>query len=311
LDIIEVKGLSIEYAGGRKSVRDCTFQVGEGEVFGLLGSNGAGKSTILQTFAGLNKDYEGEIRIFGKDCRDAGRDIFRRIAYIPQHACMFRDFSVRDNLEFFARMEGIGGEAKEKRIAELMEFFMLGRFESASAGSLSGGYRQLLNIALSSLHDKKIVLMDEPTAGLDLWAKRKVVEYIRLLRKGGRTVILTTHDLEEAEDICDDAVILAEGKIMGKGNIRELLLEMGGGYTIYVYLKEPERLKHLKLKFSAQFAVFNDHIVVEANTKNIGPAIRELMSKLERAGIEISEIDVREPSLSYVFSSLVSRGEKA
>ena len=310
MDIIEVRGLSIEYSGGKKSVRDCTFSVREGETFGLLGSNGAGKSTILKTFAGLNKDYDGEIKIFGKDCRSEGGGIFPAVSYIPQHACMFRDFSVRENLEFFARMEGMGGERKDKRIDELLEFFLLKRFEAAPAGSLSGGYRQLLNIALSNLVDKRVVLMDEPTAGLDLWAKRKVVEYIKLLKKSGRTVILTTHDLEEAEDICDDAVILAEGRILGKGNVRELLLEMGGGYTIYVYIKEPERLRNLKLKFSAQFAVFRDHIVVEANPKSIGPAIRELVTKLERAGIEISEIDVREPSLSYVFSSLMSGGEK-
>jgi ABC-2 type transport system ATP-binding protein len=309
LAIIEVKDLSIQYSSGRKSVNGCTFSIEEGEVFGLLGSNGAGKSTILKTFAGINKHYDGQMKILGKDTR-AENNVFRQVAYVPQHPCLYRDFTVKENLFFFASMEGLSDERKNRRIKDLLESFALDKFSDAPAGTLSGGYAQLLNIALSSLVDKKIILLDEPTAGLDLWAKKMVVHFIKSLKRNGKTVILTTHDLDEAEDICDRAVILAEGKIAGQGNIRELLLEMGGGYTVHFYLQESIQLKSFKLKHSPQFAAFDKHIVIQSNPKDVGLAIKEVVTKLEKAGAEISSIDVREPSLSYVFSTLISRGKK-
>jgi ABC-2 type transport system ATP-binding protein len=310
MGIVEVNNLNIEYAKGRKSVTECNFSVAEGEIFGLLGSNGAGKSTILKTFAGLNKDYSGEIKLFGEDSRYRSDEKFSEIAYIPQHSCMYRDFTVRENLEYFASMEGMWGDKKKERIELLLEMFFLKRYEKLPVGKLSGGYQQLLNIALSSILDKKIVLMDEPTAGLDLWIKRKVVEYIKDLKKRGKTVIFTTHNLEDAEDICDNVVILSDGSVLGKGNIRELLQQLGGGYTVHVYLSEPLKIKKLNLKHSSQFAVFKDHIVIESSPKNVGLAIKELVTRLERSKVKITEIEVHEPSLSYVFSSLIGGSVK-
>lgn len=310
MGIIEVNNLNIEYSKGRKTVKDCSFAVQEGEIFGLLGSNGAGKSTILKTFAGLNKDFQGEIKIFGEDCRFRPGETFSQISYVPQHPCMYRDFTVKENLEYFASMEGLGGEEKKRRVEELLYMFFLEKFKNFPVGKLSGGYRQLLNIALSSILEKRIILMDEPTAGLDLWIKRKIVEHIKNLKRSGKTVVFTTHDIEDAEDICDNVIILSDGAVLGRGNIRELLQKMGGGYTIHVHLEKPLQVKKLQLKYSTQFAVFKTRIVIEASPKNVGLAIKELVTKLQKAKVEVTEIDVREPSLSYVFSSLVSGGKQ-
>jgi ABC-2 type transport system ATP-binding protein len=310
LGIIDVKELTIEYDKGKKTVHKCNFSVNRGEVFGLLGSNGAGKSTILKTFAGINKRYSGKIKMFDKDVQYQNGDIFREVSYIPQHHCMFKDFTVKENLEYFASMEGLSGERKRIRIEEVLNMFFLKPFEKRQVAKLSGGYRQLLNIALSMIIDRKIILMDEPTAGLDIWTKQKIMEYIKELRRNGKTVIFTTHDLDDAQDLCDNVLIISDGKILGRGNIHELLQKMGGGYSVHVYIDDSKGLKELKLKYSTQFAVFNNHIVIETSPKNVGLAIKELVTKLQKVKIKITEIEVREPSLSYVFSSLMYGSEE-
>lgn len=303
MSIIQVRDLSIQYAGGRKSVKECSFVVQEGEVFGLLGSNGAGKSTILMAFAGLIKNFRGDVTIMGNDCRFSS-GINRDVAYVPQSPCLFFDFTVRENLHFFCSMEGLGGDERESKIKELLSKFYLEGFADMAAGRLSGGYRQLLNIALSSVLDKKIVLMDEPTAGLDLWSKKKVGEHIRELKSRGKTVVLTTHDLADAESLCDNVVILSDGRVLANGNIRSLLRDFGGGYTISVSLSN-KIPKVLPLAYSKVISISAQRLVLETNQADIGPAITELVSKLGSAGIE--DLEVREPSLGYVFSNLLSK----
>jgi ABC-2 type transport system ATP-binding protein len=302
---IEANGITIRYHGGKEIVSSCTFSVKKGEVFGLLGSNGAGKSTILKALAGVVKEFSGEFLVFGQNARHWHDLLQSKVAYVPQYPCMFSDFTVMENLSFFCGMEGLGGQKKKERINELMEGFSLSKFANTPARKLSGGYRQLLNIALSNILDKEIILLDEPTAGLDLLSKKLVVSYICNMRKRGRTVVLTTHDLQDAEDLCDNVVILSGGRILGQGNMRHLLTEMGGGYVVSVSLRRPINLKYLSLEASRIILASGKRVIVETSTANIGPAIREFTLKLAAAGAQIDELDIRAPSLNYVFSSLM------
>lgn len=303
--VIDAEELTIQYSGGKKSVNSCTFSIKQGEIFGLLGSNGAGKSTLLKAIAGVIKDFSGNLKLFGEDARRSPR-AFSRVAYIPQHPCMFTDFTVRENLSFFCDMEGLSGAGKKQRMRELMESFSLSRFANVPAKKLSGGYRQLLNIALSNILDKELILMDEPTAGLDLMTKKLVVEYICNMREQGKTVVLTTHILQDAEDLCDNVVILSGGIVLGQGNMKQLLREMGGGYVITATLHGPMDVPSLDLEASRIIMVSEREIVVETNAVNIGPAIREFTLKLAAAGARIEQLEIREPSLNYVFSSLMA-----
>ena len=304
LDIIEVKNLSISYARGKKSINNCSFTVKKGQVFGLLGFNGAGKSTIIKTLCGIIKDYEGEIIICGKQMKNDTEEVMTEVNYVPQHNCMFDDFTVLENLKFFCEIEGVNWEKNKKIIKELLGFFYLERFKDIKAGKLSGGYRQLLNIALSMLKDKRVVVMDEPTAGLDLWAKKKVVGYIEKLKKEEKTVIITTHDLKEAEEICDTVLIISEGRILANGNMTDLLKKFGGEYSIKITLGRTLKIRFPTLKFSRLIKQTNEHVTLSATQEGIGLAIRELVTALEVMNVNIIDIHVVEPSLNAVFSNI-------
>lgn len=305
MGIIEVKNLNIRYSGGEKSIVSCSFSVESGGIFGLLGPNGAGKSTIIKTLSGLLKNFDGEILISGKDIKED--DPSSKIAYVPQHLCMFGDFSVKENLEFFCSMEGVSFFDIEKKVEELLETFFLKKFENVQANRLSGGYRQMLNIAVSVIVDKPIIIFDEPTAGLDVWARRKVVDYIWSLKNNGKTIILTTHDLEEAEELCDHILILSNGVVLADGNIKKLIGEFGGDYTIKIKLKKSISIKSLKLQYGKLVEFNGERIVISVAADKVGFATKELMLRLGDAKADIEEMKVREPSLSEVFSNALTK----
>ncbi len=226
---------------------------------------------------------------------------------MPQLDYIFSDFSVRENLNFFSSMEGVDLFDRDKRVDELLQVFFLKNFENLQAGKLSGGYKQMLNIAISVILDKQIIIFDEPTAGLDLWAKRKVVDYIRSLKKSGKTVILTTHNLEEAEELCDHISILANGAVLAEGNLQKLIGEFGGEYKIGVHLKKPISVKSLKLQNGNLLEFTGDKILVLASPHRIGTATKELMKKLSDFGADIEEMNIKKPSLGDVFSNALAR----
>ena len=229
MDAVEISNLVAGYS--KKTIKNCSFNIKEGEVFGLLGSNGAGKSTILSILSGILKNFDGQVKVFNRNIKE-DKSVLNEISFVPQNPALFLDLTVNENLDFFAKMDGISSELRKERIAELMDKFSLNQFSKIQASKLSGGYKQLLNIAISTLIEKKIILLDEPTVGLDLWAKNKILAYIKELKSKGKTVVITTHDLIDAQEVCDNVLILFEGQIMANGNIHELLTKHGGGYTI-------------------------------------------------------------------------------
>lgn len=305
-NIIEVKNLGIRYSGGKKSIAHCSFSVRNGVIFGLLGSNGAGKSTIIKTLSGLVKEFDGEIWIFGKNVQQE-EEIFSKIAYVPQHPCMFSDFTVKENLTFFCSMEGIDLFDIDKRVEQLLQTFFLKNFEGVSAGKLSGGYRQMLNIAISVILDKQIIIFDEPTAGLDIWAKKKVVEYIKSLKENGKTVIFTTHNLEEAEELCDHVLIISNGAVLTEGSLKKLVEDFGGDHLIKIELKKPISIKSLKLQNGKMMEFTGERIVVSASSNKIGSTTEEIMLKLSKLGAEIENVSIKEPSLNNVFSNALTK----
>ncbi|MBS3067114.1 ABC transporter ATP-binding protein [Candidatus Micrarchaeota archaeon] len=304
LDTIEVKDLEVSYSGGKKSISNCSFSISSSEIFGLLGFNGAGKSTIIKVLSGVIKNFSGEVKITGENIKINPEKSHSSIAYVPQFHSMFDDFTVKENILFFCKMEGVDYGEIEKTTNALLEEFQLKRFENIKAGMLSGGYRQLLNIAISMILDKPIVIFDEPTAGLDLWAKRRVIDYIKNLKHKGKTVILTTHDLQDAEQLCDNVIIISDGIVMASSSMRNLIQNLGGDYLINVSLEKQINIKNLKLEFSKLVSSTQDQVVVSTTSKNIAFAIKELMSSIEDAGLSITDFKVKEPTLSDVFSNI-------
>ena len=233
MDIIEIKNLSKTF-GDVKAVQDISFKVKEGELFAFLGVNGAGKSTSISIMCGqLSKD-QGQVRICGKSTDQEMSEIKKELGVVFQESVLDKVLSVQDNLQSRAALYGITGHAFKKRLNELTELLDLKEFLKRPLGKLSGGQRRRIDIARALLHKPKILILDEPTTGLDPQTRKTIWNVLRQLREKEKlTVFLTTHYMEEAAP-ADYVVILDHGKIVAEGTPYELKNEYAGDFvTIY------------------------------------------------------------------------------
>jgi ABC-2 type transport system ATP-binding protein len=203
------------------AVKGVSFDVGIGEVFGLLGANGAGKSTMFRMLCGLLPASEGILQVAGLDLRRAAATARARIGYMAQHFSLYTALSVRENLLFFSSAYGLRGKMQRERIDWVMQEFDLAPFAKVSSGDLPLGYKQRLSLAATLMHSPEILFLDEPTSGVDPLARREFWHRINILAEGGVTVLVTTHFMEEAE-YCDRLVIMSQGKILAQGTPEEM-----------------------------------------------------------------------------------------
>jgi multidrug/hemolysin transport system ATP-binding protein len=239
MSIIQIEHLYKSY-GEVKAVQDLSFQVKKGELFAFLGLNGAGKSTTISIMCGQLKKDGGRVEINGKNLDEHPQEIKREIGVVFQNSVLDKPLSVKDNLACRASLYGLQGEAFEKRLAWLVELFQLKDILNRPIGKLSGGQRRRVDVARALLHEPKILILDEPTTGLDPQTRKTVWEIIENLRKEqGLTVFLTTHYMEEAAD-ADYVVILDSGKIAAEGTPLALKNQYTGDYlTVYGVSEEP------------------------------------------------------------------------
>ena len=306
-DIVSVKDLTISYQKGKKTIENCSFSVQLGEVLGLLGSNGAGKSTILKTLAGFNQDFKGTITLFGFNLTDT-ESIKSKIAFVPQYYSLFLEFTVSENLSYMLDAYNIHGDNKIKRMNYLLETFLLKPFENMRARRLSGGYRRLLNIALSFVVEPELIFFDEPTAGLDQKTRKLFINFILSLKKLKKTIILTTHYLDEAQILCDKMVLLNMGKVVASGKIDELIKTYGGHYQIYLVFNEfhKDSISFFKDLSSCSFVSAENNVVnLTSKQSDISNALFEITGVLKSKKLNIKDIDIREPSLAEVFGEVI------
>jgi ABC-2 type transport system ATP-binding protein len=219
-DVIVVQDVKRRF-GDFYAVKGISFTVKNGEVFGLLGANGAGKSTTFRMLCGLLPPTEGALRVAGQDLRHAAAKARGRIGYMAQRFSLYSDLSVRENLRFFSSTYGLYGKTQRDRVAWAMEEFELGPFAEATSGALPLGFKQRLALAAALMHSPDIIFLDEPTSGVDPLARREFWHRINGLAQEGVTVLVTTHFMEEAE-YCDRLVIMAEGAILAQGTPSEM-----------------------------------------------------------------------------------------
>ena len=242
MSIIKIEHLYKSY-GEVKAVQDLSFEVRQGELFAFLGLNGAGKSTTISILCGQLQKDRGRVEINGKNLDESPDEIKRELGVVFQNSVLDKPISVRENLKTRAALYGIAGENFDKRMAELTEIFDLGDILDRPYGKLSGGQKRRVDVARALLHKPSILILDEPTTGLDPQTRKTVWRIIDDLRKGeNMTVFLTTHYMEEAAD-ADYIVILDSGKIAAEGTPLELKNKFTGDY-IHLYANE-ERVKLL------------------------------------------------------------------
>lgn len=221
--IIDVRGLTKSY-DGRMVVDHVDMRVERGRIYGFLGPNGSGKTTTIRMLCGLLTPDEGEGTCLGHDIRTQARLIKREVGYMTQKFGLYEDLSIEENLDFFARVYGIARRAE--RIRETLERLGLYTRRSQLAGSLSGGWKQRLALAACLIHDPQLLLLDEPTAGVDPSARREFWDQIHELAAAGMTVLVSTHYMDEAER-CHQLAYIAYGKLLARGSVAEVVAGAG------------------------------------------------------------------------------------
>jgi lipooligosaccharide transport system ATP-binding protein len=219
---IRAQGLGKSY-GEVEAVRGVDFEIHRGECFGFLGPNGAGKTSTMKMIYGSVIPTGGELRVAGVEVRQDEREVKRRLGVVPQENTLDEDLTVGENLEVYGRYFGIGKKVARQRAAELLDFVQLSEKAESRVDQLSGGMKRRLLITRSLMSDPEIVVLDEPTTGLDPQARHLVWDKLRGLTAGGKTLILTTHYMEEAAQLCDRLAIMEDGRIISEGSPTDLV----------------------------------------------------------------------------------------
>jgi ABC-2 type transport system ATP-binding protein len=292
------------------AVDDVSFDVHEGEVFGLLGSNGAGKSTVIRLFCGLLAPTSGAGTVLGIDIAKDPEGVRRRIGYMTQRFSLYDELTVRQNLNFFGGVYGLRGRAKVERLAWAVQMADLGGKEVLVTRSLPGGWKQRLALACSLLHSPRLVFLDEPTGGVDPISRRRFWGLIDSLSADGVTIIVTTHYLDEAER-CDRIALLDQGRLVALGSVAELKNVFAGRAVLEVicprYLAAQERLE--KEDWVHEVSLFGDRLHVVVDDPEAGR--RRILALLESDGNTPATAERIVPSLEDVFiHSIEARGEK-
>lgn len=224
-DIIEVKGLRKSY-GDFLAVDGLSFSIGKGEIFGIVGPNGAGKTTTLKMLSSLVRPSDGSITIKGLDIEHDAVEIKSFLGFLPEESPLYEGMSVDDYLMFFAELYGIKKDVAKKRIRDLL-FDLALNAEGKKIGDLSKGMKRKVAIARSLINDPDVLIYDEPASGLDPMTSRYITDYVRSLRDAGKTVIFSAHNLYQVESLCDNILIMKNGKMITKGTADQIREEYG------------------------------------------------------------------------------------
>ncbi len=304
--VIEAKDLGYSYAPGRFAIRHLDLALQRGEVLGLLGRNGAGKTTTVRVLTTLLPPTEGTATVLGQDVRTAGPTLRGQVGVVLQTEA-FDFVSVERNLTLYAFMWGVPREAAKSRAEEMIELFELEKFRHRKPWSLSGGERRRLQVARELMHDMQVLFLDEPTAGLDAIARRRILGYIRKRAREGLSVVFTTHIMHEADLLCDRIAILHEGRLFATESPREFKRRFGGARMVTIEFDQPLHSKRAALeRLLAEDGVEAketawDEQGVSFTSKRPEAEVARVSAWATQAGVDISRIDVREATLEEAF----------
>ncbi len=281
-----------------------SLEIGEKEFFGLLGPNGAGKSTLMNLLIGYLDADEGELVVAGEKVTRNNLESRKKIGLVPQSIALYDDISAQENLEIFGSFFGIRKNLLRAVIAENLNRVELYDRRKDKVKGFSGGMKRRLNIAASLLHDPEILLCDEPTVGVDPQSRNAIFDYLEKLNEEGKTIIYTTHYMEEAERLCSRIAIIDHGKIIGAGSLDELLLLLPYEQTILI--SKNQLTEHKKDLFGKFGTILNDQEKYELKPFE-KLKLSDFFKAMEENGIGYNFIDVNKPSLEALFLHLTGR----
>jgi ABC-2 type transport system ATP-binding protein len=305
--VLQVDSLRKEF-GELTAVADISFEVLEGEIFGFLGPNGAGKTTSISMICGLLKPTAGEIFVCGKSVLSHPREVKAMMGVVPQEVAIYEELSARENLVFWGGIFGLKGKALNTRVDKLLEQVGLDDRAKEPTKNFSGGMKRRLNLAMGLINEPRLILLDEPTVGIDPQARIKILDVVKAIAAEGRTVIYTTHYLEEAEELCDRVAIIDHGKILSLGTVPELQTQLGEGSLLTVQgsfsgrsLTEAvdgvEGLRPIEIEEGRAMLLVTTE----------GPGISHCLESLFSKGMTFDDITIKEPNLEDLFLKLTGR----
>jgi ABC-2 type transport system ATP-binding protein len=304
---IQVSGLGKHY-GGLAALNSVTFSVGRGEVFAYLGPNGAGKTTTINILCGLLRRDAGDVTVCGADVDRDPMSVKQRIGVVPEDSNLYPELSSRRNLDYVGELYGLARAARRTRTGELLEQFGLAGKAGARFRSLSRGMKRRLTIAAGLVHSPEILLLDEPTAGLDVPSARSLRGHIQAIRRAGTTVFLTTHNLAEAEELADHVLILVNGRVAAHGTAAEIQQRVERARTLSVVFSGGVTEAALRRECPAvrSAAAVNGAWQIEFTEAHA--AVAQIAAFAERHGVRIVEINTAGASLEDAFLSILQEG---
>lgn len=302
--MLAISDLSYRYPHTEKSaLTGVSLNAARGQILGLLGPNGAGKTTLISHLSGLLQVQQGDISIDGSPLAVVRRDTPTRIAVAPQEYAFYPMLTVTENLECFASAGGLSGEHKRKRIVECLAFSQLERFAQVRGERLSGGLKRRLNLAIALLPEPELILLDEPTVGVDPQSRAFLLDAVRTLANNGAAVIYTSHYMEEIETIADRVVIIDDGKVLRDGTLNELLIDGVAHVRLAADGVTASQLGEVLGRFGKVESVGEEWRVMLAPDQS--PVA--LLAAVEKVGGKVRHAEFGRTNLEHLFMTLTHR----
>lgn len=304
-ELLEARGLRKSY-GTRQAVVDVSLAVRGGEVLGLLGPNGAGKSTTVGMISGLTRPDGGSITVGGTTLAQDEFGFKRRIGLVPQDLALFEDLPALANIELFGALYGLPKATLKKRAAEVLDMVGLGDRARDKPATFSGGMQRRLNIACALVHDPDVLLLDEPTAGVDPQSRNAIFDNLEALKRAGKALVYTTHYMEEAERLADRIVIVDHGRVVASGTLAELYRVLPAAQTLQIDLDgtlDPTALR--SISGVRQVQLEGDRLTVALDDVTLAAAA--VLQAVAAGGASVRHLSSGRANLEDVFLALTGR----
>ncbi|MEF3085854.1 ABC transporter ATP-binding protein [Bacillus altitudinis] len=310
--MLKVQNIIKNYEG-KQVLKGISFHLKQGESFGLLGPNGAGKSTLIGIMTGLIHATSGTVTIGGIDLHKETKHAQQLIGIVPQEIALYLDMSAKENLTFWGKMYGLKGEELKSRVQEILELIGLGNRANDKVKVFSGGMKRRVNIGCAILHRPKLLIMDEPTVGIDPQSRNHILETVKTLNGEGMTIIYTSHYMEEVEYLCEKIAIMDQGSFIKVGDLSELAELVGEKREIIFTIKCEQGQKDMErvCRYINEYHPLNDFTVQENQIKLFDDNPQHLLSQLIQGvtalHVQLISAEVVEPNLENVFLYLTGK----
>lgn len=315
---LEIADLHKQY-GSVKALDGVSFTVREGELFGLLGPNGAGKTTLLSILSCLLEPTSGEVRLNGRRVHRGDASVLRMLGVVPQELALYGDLTARENLHFFGELYGLRGAALRERVRAVLAAVALEDKANERVNTFSGGMKRRLNLGAALVHQPRLLLLDEPTVGVDPQSRNHIFEEVRRVNAAGATILYTSHYMEEVQTLCPRVGVMDHGRLAACGEVADLLRQLNGLIRIHVPRLTPglrDRLKDLPDCFLSDPDGWRlerdpgpgaEGRLLELNCRDVKATLIRVVAILNELKVELISLETEEPNLERVFLHLTGR----